>query len=319
MTSRGAEKMTEITIGVDISKDALDVYRLSDGAKRQFANTAKGYKALIAWMGRDVARVVFEPTGPYHRDFERALANAGLPLAKVNPRQVRRFAEAAGKLAKTDSLDAALLARMGAALQLEVRPACDEAIAELKQLHLAREALIKDRTAAKNRAKALSLAVLKRQNADRLKHVERQLAAIEDEIESRIQADADLARRFDILTSIPGVARLTAFALLIEMPELGALEAKQAASLAGLAPVARQSGRWTGKAYIRGGRPNVRRALYMPALVAMRFNPDLKAKYDQLISAGKPAKVAITAIMRKLVVMANALLKAGRSWEPREA
>lgn len=128
-----------------------------------------------------------------------------------------------------------------------------------------------------------------------------------------------MSRRYAILVSIPGVARLTAFALLIDMPELGALEPAQAASLAGLAPIARQSGRWTGHAFIRGGRGNVRRALYMPALVATRFNPDLKAKYDALIAAGKPPKLAIAAIMRKIVVLANALLKAGRTWTPKVA
>jgi len=311
--------MTETTIGVDVSKDGLDVYRHPDGDERRFANNAAGHKALIRWIGGKVDRIVFEPTGPYHAALERALAKAGLPVAKVNPRQARRFAEATGKLAKTDRLDAALLARMGALLQLEIRPACTDVIAELRQLHIAREALIKDRTAAKNRGKAISLAVLKRQNTERLKHIKRQIVAIDAEIEHRIEIDAELAHRFEILTSIPGVARLTAFVLLIEMPELGTMEAGQAASLSGLAPVARQSGRWTGKAFIRGGRANVRQALYMPALVAMRFNPDLKAKYTQLVAAGKPAKVAITAIMRKIIVMANALLKAGRQWTPKMA
>lgn len=274
---------------------------------------------MIAWIGKGAIRVVFEPTGPYHGTLERALAQAGLPTVKVNPRQARRFAEATGKLAKTDRMDAALLARMGALLQLEARPVHDQGIAELKQLHIAREALVKDRTATKNRGKPLTLALLKRQNTERLKHIERQITAIETEIESRIGDDAELARRFKILTSIPGIARLTAFVLLIEMPELGTMEPGQAASLSGLAPVARQSGRWTGKAFIRGGRANVRQALYMPALVAMRFNPDMKTKYAQLVAAGKPPKVAITAIMRKLIVMANALLKAGRPWMPKTA
>lgn len=319
MTSKGTEKMNHTTIGVDISKDALDAYRLSDGTNRRFANTPAGHRAFIAWSSQDVDRVVFEPTGPYHGTFERALAKAGLPIVKVNPRQARRFAEAIGQVAKTDRLDAALLARMGALLQLETRPPRNELMAELKQLHVAREALIKDRTAAKNRAKIISLALLKRQNADRLKQIDHHLTAIEADIERRIQADTGLARRFEILLSIPGIGRLTAFTLLIEMPELGSLEPSQAASLTGLAPVARQSGYWTGRAFIRGGRASVRHALYMPALVAIRFNPDLKAKYKQLRPAGKPAKLAITAIMRKLVVLANALLKAGRQWMPKLA
>ena len=145
------------------------------------------------------------------------------------------------------------------------------------------------------------------------------MTAIEAAILEQIHADPDLSRRFAILKGIPGVSALTACALLIEMPELGALEPEQAASLAGLAPIARQSGRWTGHAFIRGGRAPVRRAVYMPALVAARFNPDMKATYDRLRAAGKPAKLALTAVMRKLIVLANALLKANRTWTPKTA
>lgn len=212
-----------------------------------------------------------------------------------------------------------MLARMGALLELEARPARSDALAELKELHVAREALVKDRTAAKNRAKIRTLALLKRQNAQRLDQIGRQIVAIETAILAIIEADVDLAGRFAILTSIPGVSKITALTLLIEMPELGTLAARQAASLAGLAPVVRQSGRWTGRAFIRGGRACVRKALYMPALVAARFNPDLKAKYTQLIAAGKPAKLALTAIMRKLLLLANAVLRKGRAWAPQQA
>jgi transposase len=320
MTSGGVEKMSEATIGIDISKDHLDVYRLPDGASRRFDNDAAGHRALIRWLGKQpIARVVFEATGRYHRALEQALGEAGLPLCKVNPKQARRFAEATGKLAKTDRADAAMLARMGAALQPEPRPAPSMNLNELRELHLARQALVKDRTAAKNRAKTLSIALLRRLAGQRLREIERQIAAIEAEIRNRLAADPVLANRLAILASIPGVGELTAFALLIDMPELGTLEGKQAASLAGLAPIARQSGSWTGRASIRGGRASVRSAVYMPALVAARFNPDLKARYDQLIAAGKPAKVALTAIMRKLIVLANALLKADRKWAPQQA
>jgi transposase len=312
--------MQNDTIGVDVSKDHLDAYRVADGASRRFENDKRGHKALIRWLAQTpVQRVVFEPTGPYHRALERALGAAGVPFAKVNPRQARRFAEATGRLAKTDRLDAAMLAKMGAMLELAPRPGRSEVLLELKELYLAREALVKDRTAAKNRAKALTLALLKRHNAQRLEQIERQIETVEAAITRIIEADADLDVRFAILTSIPGISKVTAFALLIEMPELGLLEPGQAACLAGLAPIARQSGRWTGRAYIRGGRANVRQALYMPALVAMRFNPDLKAKYDQFVAAGKPAKVAITAIMRKLIVLANALLSANRKWAQKTA
>ena len=320
MTSKGAEKMKNDTIGVDISKDHLDAYRPADGTARRFANDKRGHKALIQWLAQTPAnRVVFEPTGPYHRAIERALGASGVPFVKVNPRQARRFAEAVGTLAKTDRLDAAMLARMGALLELQTRPPRSEALLELKELHLAREALVKDRTAAKNRRSALTAALLKRQNTLRLEQIERQMTAIEAAILEQIHADPDLSRRFAILKSIPGVSALTACALLIEMPELGALEPEQAASLAGLAPIARQSGRWTGHAFIRGGRAPVRRAVYMPALVAARFNPDMKATYDRLRAAGKPAKLALTAVMRKLIVLANALLKANRTWTSKTA
>ena len=320
MTSKGAEKMQNDTIGVDVSKDHLDAHRLADGASRRFANDKCGRKACVKWFGQThVERVVFEPTGPYHRAFERALGAAGVPFVKVNPRQARRFAEAIGSLAKTDRLDAAMLARMGAMLELKTRPPHSEVLLELKELHLAREALVKDRTAAKNRSKVLGAPLLKRHNAQRLELIRRQITAIEAAILNRVQAEPDLAQRFAILTSIPAVSAITAFALLIEMPELGALEPGQAASLAGLAPVARQSGRWTGRAFIRGGRASVRQAIYMPALVATRFNPDMKAKYKQLIKAGKPAKIALTAVMRKLILLANTLLKANRNWTPKYA
>lgn len=308
--------MTNDTIGVDISKDHLDAHRMSDGASRRFGNDTNGHGAFINWLGQPGCRIVYEPTGPYHRAFERRLADAGAALVKVNPRQARRFAEATGSLAKTDRLDAAMLARMGALLGLEARPVRSPVLVDLKDLHMAREALVKNRTAAKNRSKTLSLPILKRQNAAQLRQIEHQIAAIEAEIIALVRADPDRARRFDILVSIPGVSAITAFALLIDMPELGTLGNGQAASLAGLAPVARQSGNWTGRAFIRGGRANVRQALYMPALVAMRFNPDLKANYQRLVKAGKPAKKAITAIMRKLIVLANALLRDGRKWTP---
>jgi len=208
-----------------------------------------------------------------------------------------------------------LLARMAATLQPPVRPAQSAEQAQLAELINARDGLVRDRTALKNREKNLTIAILKRQCKQRLEQIERHIDALDAEIASLIAADAKLARRHEILTSIAGVGTLTANQLIATMPELGNLDNKQAASLAGLAPVARQSGQWKGKSFIRGGRANVRQALYMPALVAARFNPDLKAKYQQLVGAGKPAKIAITAVMRKLIVTANALLKADRCWQ----
>ena len=309
--------MTDVTIGIDVSKDHLDAHRLPDATSKRFANSPAGLRALIAWLGdARVARVVYEATGAYHRLLETTLASAGLPLAKVNPRQARRFAEAVGVLAKTDRVDAAMLARLGVALAPAPTHPLDEALDQLRELHTARRALVKDRTTAKNRQAVTRLPLLRRQLALRLQQIDRQLKAIDAEISKRVQADPNLSGRVNILTSIPGISTITAVAILVEMPEIGQLNAKQAASLAGLAPMTRQSGTWRGKASIRGGRATLRQALYMPALVAIRFNPDLKATYQRLAAAGKPAKLAIAAVMRKLIITANALIRERRHWAP---
>lgn len=212
-----------------------------------------------------------------------------------------------------------MLARMGAVLGLEARPVRSAILNTLKDLHLARDALVKDRTAARNRAKVITLALLKQHSVARLKQIDQQLAAIDAAIAAEIGADPTLAARMAILVSIPGIAAVTAAMLLVEMPELGSLDPKAAAALAELAPITRQSGQWRGKAFVQGGRKQVRHALYMPALVAMRFNPDMKAKCEHLTTAGKAPKQAITALMRKLIVLANALLKKAMPWQPKLA
>ena len=305
------------SVGVDIAKDTLEVHLHPAGKVSRFANDAKGYAALIAWLkGFAVVRVAFEPTGAYHRAFERRLAEAGLPLVKVNPRQARRFAEAIGRHAKTDAVDAAMLARFAALLQPPVRPVVSATLDAMKELQVARRALVKDRVAARNRDPRHRSALLKRHARERLRQIDRQLAAIDAALHAELAADPALQARFAILVSIPGVGEATAFAMLIEMPELGALEPKGAASLAGLAPIARDFGQRRGKRCIRGGRAHLRQALYMPALVAVRFNAAMKAKYDALRAAGKPPKVALTAIMRKLIILANALIRDARIWSP---
>lgn len=299
--------------GIDISKDWLDAHLHPDGSYRRFGNDTAGHKALFKWLaGWPVERIAYEATGAYHRALEQA--GRTLPLVKLNPRRARRFAEATGTLAKTDRVDAAMLARMAAILKPDLRPVKSEALAQLSELVVARESLIKDRTALANRAKNLTLPMLKKQNEQRRLLIAKQIKTIDEAATALIDAHPDLARKRDIIVSIKGLGSVTANQLVADMSELGCLDNKQAASLAGLAPVARQSGQWKGKSFIQGGRANVRQALYMPALVAIRFNPDLKAKYAALIAAGKPTKVAITAIMRKLIVMANALLKDNRIW-----
>jgi len=303
------------SVGVDISKDFLDVAFHPAGETARFANDAKGQRALIKRLGaRELARVVFEATGAYHRLFERTLAEAGLPLVKVNPRQARRFAQATGKLAKTDRCDAAMLARMGSALQLTPRPVVNQTIDEMRELLNARDALIKDRVAALNRRKNALSPLVKRQLADRLRQIDSQIEAIDRQQQNLRSADPQIAQRFEILTSIPGMGDITANALIAEMPKLGDLEQGEAACLAGLAPFAKDTGKSSAPRSIRGGRAKARRALYMPALCAIKFNPQCKAKYHALIKAGKAPKVALVAVMRKLIILANALLRDQRKW-----
>ena len=245
--------MTDDGIGVDVSKDHLDAHRLSDGAAARFANTAPGFRALAKWLGADrPARVVYEPTGPCHAAFERRFSGK-LALCKVNPLQARRFAQAQGKRAKTDRVDARILAQMGAALALEPDAPLPQSQRDLKELQVARTALVKDRTRLKNRLQALTLAFAINQAKTRLTLVSRQLRDIEAEINARMTQDEATDHKRQILRSIPGIGAVTAAAILIECPEIGTLTAGQIASLSGLAPMTRQSGKWTGNAFIQGG------------------------------------------------------------------
>jgi transposase len=302
-------------IGIDISKDTLDVHRLADGQYMQVLNGIRGFAELFRWIGsQTTALIIFEATGPYHRHLEYALGVKGIPFVKVNPKQARRFAQASGKLAKTDRVDCEMLAKMGAALQLMPRPIRAENLYDLRDLLTARRALVKERTAAMARNDTATHALVKRQLKKRLSQIKCDIAKIDATMLEMAHLDLSMKERLDILSSIPGIGLITALTILVDMPEIGTLDGKQVASLAGLAPMSQSSGKWQGKARIQGGRPNLRHAIFMPALVAIRFNADMKAKYDQLVAAGKEKKVAITAVMRKLLVLANALLRDQRMW-----
>jgi transposase len=311
--------MTKDTIGIDISKDTLDAHRLNTGDTAQFPNSSAGLRKLRRWIGAKMPDlVVFEATGAYHAPLERSCAGV-LPLVKVNPLQARRFAQARGTRVKTDAVDARVLAMMGAALNLVPDRVGDENQHELKELQVARMALIKERTRLLNRLKTQNMALTKRQTKARIAQVKRQITELEIALLSLLKECPKRARALDILCSIPGLGRITAVAILIECPEIGTMGRKQIASLAGLAPMTRQSGQWRGKAFIQGGRKFLRDALYMPALVAARYNPNLRQKYQTMIQAGKPAKVVLTALMRKLIEMANALVRQDRKWTPKTA
>jgi transposase len=312
----GTGKMSQATIGVDVSKDHLDAYRRPEGDSLRVGNDAKGHRQLIRWIGHDVARVVLEPTSRYHRGLEAALARAGLPCARLHPTRARRFAEASGRLAKTDRVDAAMLAHMGALLEPAPVPPPTPARLALAELQRARAGQQQDRLRAANRARAATHPLVRRQAEKAVRAAERAIAEIDAAIAALIAADPLLARKAAIIASIPGVSTVTAAAVLAEMPEIGTLEPGQAASITGTAPMTRESGRWRGQARIRGGRAALRRTLYMPALSAARCNPDLKAVYDRLTAAGKPAKLALTALMRKLIILANTLVRDDRKWTP---
>jgi transposase len=253
------------SVGVDVSKDALDVAIHPEGESFLSPNTPEGHHALIKRLkGFEVARIVFEATGAYHRLLQHAFVEAGLPWAKVNPRQARRFAQAVGKLAKTDRCDALRLARMGAALDLETNAPVSEPLEAMKELLKARDGLVKDRVAALNRQAVAVSRLTKRQLAQKLRQIDRQVQAIDKHLKALRSGATDLSERFDILTSIPGFGEGTANVLMVETPELGRLDHAQAASLVGLAPVANDSGRTRGKRSIRGGRARPARLSICP-------------------------------------------------------
>ena len=304
------------TVGIDVSKARLDACRLPDGEAAEFAKDKAGLHRLLAWIGDAVDCVAYEASGPYHFDLEQALLERGLPAARVNPWQARRFAEAAGRRVKTDRVDAAMLASMAALMPLRPTAPLEPAVRDLQRLQQAREALVRDRVATGNRLAACRLPLLRKQGRARLRQIEGQLEALDRAMSELLAGTPDLERKARILESIPGVSSITAAGLLAAVPELAELPPKALASLAGLAPVTRQSGTWQGRSSIRGGRFRLRRLLYMPALAASRCNPDLAAFYQRLIQAGKPPKVALVAVMRKLLLLAGALLRADREWSP---
>ena len=306
-----------VYVGIDVCKGRLDVHVHPTGERVCLANSRDGLKGLKRVLrGRAVALIVIEPTAKYHRLAWRALADHGFAVALVNPLQARLFAEASGTLAKTDGVDARMLAVMGAALTPHARPPAPEAVEALQELVRARSAATRELTGLGNQLGAAQTRFLRTELRRRIRVLKGSIARLGAEIDRRIAVDPALARRRDILLSIPGVGPAVAAVLLADFAELGALSLKAAGLLAGLAPIARDSGATSGQRHIRGGRRSVRNALYMAALSAARYNPPLKAFYQRLRAAGKKPKVALTAVMRKLIVLANTLIKEDRKWSP---
>lgn len=309
------KQYTPTFAGIDVSKAHLDVYLHPEGSHRRFSNDKTGWRALRSWLAEaHPDGVVYEATGCYHKGVERYLGGHGFAIARLDARRARRFAEALGVNAKTDPVDARMLAQFGAFLKPPAMVLPEPALEQLKELVAARRDLVKRRARIANRRKIVVSPLLKRQLRQSAEQVKRQIARIDAECHDLAMADPALARRLAILLSVTAIGAVTAMTLLADMPELGDLNDKQAASLMGVAPVARDSGVFRGKRHIRGGRAQVRKAVYMAALVATRFNADMKRKYQTLIENGKPPKVALTAVMRKLIILVNALIRDDRMW-----
>lgn len=310
------EQPQEIFIGIDISKAHLDVHSLPSGEAWQADNTSTGITGLIEklllW---NINLIVMEATGGLETPLACALMEAGLPVAVVNPRQVRDFAKAIGQLAKTDKVDARLLALFGQRIRPEVRPLKDAEQQLFSQLLARRRQLIDMRVAEQNRWFMAQSRV--RENIEKhLEWLNQYIDDVDKELGQFVQTSPVWKAKEDLLKSFKGVGRIASFTLLASLPELGTLNRKEIAALVGLAPFNRDSGMMRGRRAIWGGRVEVRNLLYMVALVASRSNATIKKFYEKLIQAGKPKKVALTACMRKILTILNAIVRDNQPWNP---
>jgi transposase len=306
-------------VGIDVSKEQLDVAVGSDGPEVSFANEENGIANLVAELrARNGALVVLEATGGFELPLAAALAAAHLPVAIVNPRQVREFARATGQLAKTDRIDARVLALFAERIRPEPRTLPSEATRLLDALLSRRRQLLDMLTAEHNRLgfapKALHQGITKH-----IRWLQRELEAVDRDTAKSIQASPLWRAQDDLLRSIPSIGPVTSRTMIGTLPELGTLNRRQIAKLVGLAPFAQDSGKMRGKRRIGGGRGDVRKALYMSTLVATRHNPIIRVFYQRLLAAGKPKKVALTACMRKLLTILNAVVRTESYSHPQQA
>jgi transposase len=304
-------------VGIDVSKGTLDVAMTPpDHAPWQTTNDPTGIAALVDRVGRQTPTlVVLEATGGYETAVVAALALAGVPVAVVNPRRVRDFARACGLLAKTDALDARVLAQFAAQAGPTPRPLPDDVHADLRAFVTRRHQLVEIRTAEVNRL-ATARRALQPSVREHISWLNRRIKDTDREIGALIEASPLWRTRDQLLQSTPGVGPTTSARLLVSLPELGSLTARQIAALVGVAPFNRDSGRWHGPRTTWGGRAPVRATLYMATLVATRHNPVIRPFYQRLCAAGKPRKVALVAAMRKLLVILNAMIKHQQPWQP---
>jgi len=302
------QTIAPVYAGLDIAKATLQLQL--QNRSYDLSNTPSGHAQLVKRLATiPGVHVICEATGGYERSVVAALQAASLPVSVINPARVRQFARASGELAKTDPIDATMLMAFGQAFAPEATPPRDASEIKIAALVSRRAQLLELRVAETQRADSCAEPSLKKLFTKWLSQIEKQITKVEALIEELIAGQTTLANQVHRLDEITGVGRITAITVLASMPELGQLNRRRAAALAGLSPYNRDSGQWAGKRHIAGGRTEVRRALYMAALSASRRNSILKTFYDRLIAAGKPAKVALTAVMRKLIILMNHLLK----------
>jgi transposase len=304
-------------VGIDVAKDGLDVHVRPTGEAFRIVRDDAGLAGLAERLARlRPALVALEATGGYEVTVAAALASAGLPVAVINPRQIRDFARATGQLAKTDALDARVIAAFAEAVRPVVRALPDEQARTLGELVTRRRQLVDMYGAELNRRRLVRDPQVQQQLAAHLRWLEQALADLERELRQTIRATPVWRDTEDLLRSVPGIGPVTAFTLLADLPELGRLPRRQIAALVGVAPFNHDSGTLRGRRTVSGGRADVRRVLYMATVSAIRRNPIIGAFYRRLRASGHPAKVAITAAMRKLITILNAILRDHRPWQP---
>ncbi|MGH7524381.1 MAG: IS110 family transposase [Gemmatimonadales bacterium] len=309
----------ESFIGIDVSKATLDIASLPDGESWSVTNDDPGLAELAPrLLALAPSLVVLEATGGFESPAVAALAKAGLPVVVVNPRQVRDFAKAMGRLAKTDALDAAMLAAFAQRVRPAPRPLPDEAAQLLESLVTRRRQLIEMLTAEKNRL-GFARGPVRRDITQHIQWLEKRLNEVDGELRDAVAASPLYHAKAELLRSVPGVGPVTAVTLLASLPELGRLSRHEIAALVGVAPMNRDSGTARGKRMVWGGRAPVRAALYMAALVGIKHNAVIRRFYERLRAAGKPFKVAATACMRKLLTILNAMVHQQQPWDPQRA
>ena len=306
----------ETYVGIDVSKDRLDVHILPQDEAFAVERNGKGLALLVERLRPLLpSLIVVEATGGFESTTAAALAGAGLPLVIVNPAQIRHYAQALGKRAKTDPIDAMVIARFAFDIRPELRALPDEITQFLADLVARRRQIVEMMQAERQREKRATLKRVKKSIARLIAALEKELAELDSEIDDAVRGSPAWREKEDLLASVPGVGQKTARTLIAELPELGSLDRKTVASLVGLAPYTRQSGRWRGRSMIGGGRKTVRSALFIAAMVACRYNPVLKPFYQRLVAAGKPKVLAIIAVARKLITILNAILRDKKPWQ----